>query len=38
MMQQFVVVRTAVATYLTILDTTRYDGFWGFHRVLRRLA
>ncbi len=38
MMQQFVVVRTAVATYLTIIDTARYDGFWGFYRVLRRLA
>lgn len=23
--------------YLTLIDTTRYDFFIGFHRVLRRL-
>lgn len=38
MMKQFVVVHTKVGAYLTVLDTSRYDGFWGFHRVLRRLG
>ncbi len=36
-MNQFVIIRTAKGTYLTVIDLTRYDGFWGFHRVLRTL-
>ena len=38
MMDQFVVIRTARATYLARIDTTHYDGFWGFYRILKELA
>lgn len=34
-MSQFQIVRTKCGEYLTLVDTSRYDPVWGFHKVLR---
>jgi hypothetical protein len=37
MMKQFNVYSTAKGPALFVVDTTRYDGFWGFNRLVRYL-
>lgn len=37
MMQHFNVYNTANGPALFVVDTSRYDGFWGFNRLVRYL-
>lgn len=37
MMNQFSVYQTSKGKALFVVDTTRYDGFWGFNRLVRYL-
>jgi hypothetical protein len=37
MMLQFNVYKTVHGPALFVVDTSRYDGFWGFNRLVRYL-
>ena len=38
MMRQFEVVRMTHTTYLAEIDTSRWDYFWGFRRIIKVLS